>query len=436
MKIQIKQGRIIDPQSGLDQVGDLCIAAGKVLAIGETPEGFHPNKVIEASGLVVCPGLIDLAVRLREPGNEYRATLESELLAACAGGVTSLSCPPDTEPPLDETGLVEMLKFRAKNLNLAKVYPIGALTQKLAGERLTEMAELRDAGCVGFSQADAAITDTHVLMRALEYAATFGMTVWLRPQDACLARGGVAHDGVVAARLGLPAVPPTAETIAVMTALLLVRDTGARVHLCRLSSAAAIDMVREAKAQGLPVSCDVSTQHLHLSEMDIGYFDPNCHLIPPLRSLRDRDAIRLALAEGVIDALCSDHTPVDDDTKQLPFGETEPGAAGVELLLPLNLKWAEEKALTLVEALASITCGPARVLGLDAGRIALGLAADICVFDPDAWWRVESGALKSLGKNSPFMGYEVRGKVRYTLVDGQLVFEQHEACTSSYNSRK
>ncbi len=422
MKIQIKQGRIIDPRSGLDRVGDVCIAAGKIVGLGNTPEGFQPNRILDATACVVCPGLVDLAVRLREPGNEYRATLESEMQAACAGGVTTLACPPDTDPPLDEPGLVEMLKFRAKNLNMAKVYPIGALTQKLAGERLTEMAELREAGCVGFSQADAGISDTQVLMRSMDYAATFVITVWLRRQDVYLARGGVAHDGVVAARLGLPAIPEAAESIAVMTVLLLARATGARVHLCRLSTGVAIDMVREAKAQGLPVSCDVSIHHLHLSEMDIGYFDPNCHLIPPLRSLRDRDAIRLGLAQGVIDVLCSDHTPVDDDAKQLPFGETEPGATGVELLLPLSLKWAEEQSVGLAEALAAITSRPARVLGLDTGYLAVGHAADICVFDPDAWWRVEAGALKSQGKNTAFSGYELRGKVRYTLVDGQVVF--------------
>ncbi len=423
MNIHIKNGRVIDPKSGLDRVSDVYIANGKILSIGVEPEKFLPDRVIDARDCIVCPGLVDLAARLREPGFEYRATLESEMNAACAGGVTSLACPPDTDPPLDEPGLVEMLKFRAQNLNQARVYPIGALTQKLEGQRLTEMAELRDAGCVGFSQADAPITDTQVLVRALEYAATFGFTVWLRPQDAYLARDGVAHDGFVATRLGLPAIPPSAETIAVATILLLVRETGARVHLCRLSSAQSIEMVRVAKADGLDISCDVSINHLHLTEMDIGYFDPNYHLVPPLRSIRDRAAIRTALANGTVDALCSDHTPVDDDAKQMPFGEAEPGATGLELLLPLTLKWAEEAGIGLLEALARITLYPARILGLDAGYLGAGHAADICVFNPEARWRVKASALKSQGKNTPFLGYEMQAAVMYTLVEGKIVFE-------------
>lgn len=424
MKIQIKHGRIIDPATGLDQQGDVCIAAGKIVALGDAPPGFVANKTIDATGCVVCPGLVDLSVRLREPGFEYRATLESEMLAAIAGGVTSLACPPDTDPPLDEPGLVEMLKFRAKNLNQARVYPIGALTQRLAGELLTEMAELRDAGCVGFSQADAGIVDTQVLMRALEYASTFGFTTWLRPQDVFLTQGGVAHDGEVASRLGLPAISHVAETIAVMTIILLAKETHATVHLCRLSCAQSIDMVKQAKLDGIKITCDVSAHHLHLSEMDIGYFDTNYHLSPPLRGLRDRDAIRAGLENGVIDALCSDHAPVDDDAKQMPFGESESGATGVELLLPLTLKWAAEHGIGLGQALASITCRPAQVLGVAAGRLAVCQVADVCVFDPAVWWRVERSALKSQGKNTPFIGYELQGQVRYTLVDGQVVFER------------
>ena len=423
MKIQIKNGRVIDPKSHSDSVTDLYIAAGKIVGIGEMPAGFQVNRIIDATNQIVCPGLVDLAARLREPGFEYRATLESEMNAACAGGVTSLACPPDTDPPLDEPGLVEMLKFRAKNLNQARVYPIGALTQKLEGVRLTEMAELRDAGCVGFSQANAPISDTQVLVRALEYAATFGFTVWLRPEDAYLAKGGVAHDGFVATRLGLPAIPTIAETVAVATILLLARETSARVHLCRLSSAQAIDMVRRAKAEGLNVSCDVSINHLHLSEMDIGYFDSNYHLIPPLRATRDRDAIRAGLADGTIDALCSDHTPVDDDAKQMPFAEAEAGATGLELLLPLTLKWAWGQHVSLSSALARITHHPAQILGLDAGCIAVGHAADLCIFDPEARWQVIPANLKSQGKNTPFLGYEMQGAVTHTLVDGQVVFE-------------
>ncbi len=423
MKIHIKNGRLIDPASGTDAKQDVYIAAGKIVAIGSAPAGFTANRTLDASGLIVCPGLVDLAARLREPGFEYMATLESEMQAAAAGGVTSLACPPDTDPPLDEPGLVEMLKFRARNLNQAHVYPIGALTVGLKGSHLTEMAELTDAGCVAFSHADAPLTDTQLLLRALQYAATFDFPVWLRPQDAGLARGGVAHDGQVATRLGLAAIPVCAETIALSTILLLARETGARIHLCRMSSAEGVDMVRQAKARGLKVSCDIAIHHAHLSEMDIGYFDPNCNLTPPLRSQRDRDALRAALADGTVDALCSDHTPVDEDAKQLPFGEAETGATGVELLLPLTLKWSEETGMPLAQGLARITRDPARVLGINAGKLTPGASAELCVFDPARYWKVEPSALKSQGKNTPFTGVELKGKVSYTLVEGQIVYE-------------
>jgi dihydroorotase len=399
------------------------VAAGKIVAIGDAPAGFGANRVIDAAGLVVCPGLVDLAARLREPGYEYMATLESEMEAAIAGGVTSLACPPDTDPPLDEPGLVEMLKFRAKTLNQAQVYPIGALTQGLKGQRLTEMAELVDAGCVAFSQADAPFADNQIFYHALQYAATFGFPVWLRAQDAALAKNGVAHDGPVATRFGLSAIPVCAETVALSTILIFVRETGARVHLARISSAEGMELVRQAKRQGLPVTCDVAVHHAHLTEMDIGYFESNSRLDPPLRSQRDRDALRAALADGTADALCSDHTPVDADVKQLPFAEAEAGATGLELLLPLTLKWAEEAKIKLGAALARITSESARVLNIDAGHLTTGHAADICVFDPERLWKVEPAALKSQGKNTPFIGLELKGKVRYTLVEGQIVHE-------------
>jgi dihydroorotase len=423
MKIHISNGRVVDPKNGVDGKYDVFVAAGKVVAVGRAPDGFSANRTIDAAGLVVAPGLVDLAARLREPGFEYKATLESELLAAVAGGVTSLACPPDTDPPLDEPGLVEMLKYRAKGLNLAHVYPIGALTLGLAGERITEMAELREAGCIAFSHADHPLTDTLVLLRALQYAGTFGFAVWLRPQDAFLAKGGVAHDGEVATRLGLAGIPACAETIAISTMLQLARVSGTRLHFCRLSSAAGLGLVRAAKKDGLAVTCDVAIHHAHLSEIDIGYFDPHCNLVPPLRSLRDRDALRAGLADGSVDALCSDHTPVDEDAKQTPFGEAEAGATGLELLLPLTLKWAQEAKVPLGTAISLVTHQPATVLGIDAGHLAVGHSADLCVFDPEAHWRVDAAALRSQGKNTPFIGYELPGKVRFTFVEGHLVYE-------------
>ena len=423
MNILIKNGRLIDPKNKIDAVQDIYISDGKIISIGKAPSGFLAKKEIDAKSLIVIPGLIDLAARLREPGYEYKATLESEMNAAVAGGITSLACPPDTEPSLDEPGLVEMLKHRARALCQAQVYPVGALTYGLKGLELTEMAELADAGCIAFSQADAPLVDTRVLMRAMQYAATFGFGVWLRPQDSFLARNGVAHDGEVATRLGLPAIPVCAETIALSTMLELARETGARLHICRISSAAGVALIREAKKNGLALTCDVSMNHVHLSEMDIGFFNSHCHLMPPLRNQRDRDALRAGLQDGVIDAICSNHSPVDDDAKQLPFAEAEAGATGLELLLPLVLKWAQQGKLTLADAIAKVTINPAHVLNIDAGHLSVGAAADICIFDIDKDWKVEASALKSQGKNTPFLGMELQGKVRYTLVQGQIVYQ-------------
>ena len=421
MKIEITHGRLIDPAQGIDRIAPLYIAAGRIVSVGTAPGGWTANRTLDAKGFVVCPGLVDVSARLREPGFEYKATLESEMEAAGAGGVSSLACPPDTDPPLDEPGLVEMLKHRARSLNRANVYPIGALTQQLAGTQITEMNELAEAGCVAFSQAEQAIVDTQVLFRAMQYAATFGHRVWLRPQDPHLARGGFAHDGEIATRLGLAAIPSSAETIAIATILSLARESGARVHLCRLSTAEGVAMVRAAKASGLSVTCDVAAHHLHLCDVDIGWFDAHANLVPPLRGTRDREALRAGVADGTIDVICSDHAPVDDDAKQLPFAEAEPGATGLELLLPLTLKWAQEDNVELPTALSRITAAPAAVLGVAAGNLAVGAAADVCVFDPAAYWRVDRKALRSQGKNTPFLGLEVPGRVRWTLVGGQVV---------------
>lgn len=428
MKIQIKNGRLIDPANGIDAQQDLFIAAGKIVAIGKEPDGFAANRTIDAAGMIVAPGLVDLSARLREPGYEYKATLESEMQAALQGGVTSLICPPDTDPVLDEPGLVEMLKHRAKNLNQAHVYPLGALTVGLKGEALTEMAELTEAGCIGFSQAEKPILDTTVLLRALQYAKTFGYTVWLRPQDPHLGIGGIAHSGPVASRLGLSGVPVMAETIALHTIFELMRATGARVHLCRISSAAGLDLVRAAKKEGLPVTCDVGAHHVHLTDVDIGFFDSNARVTPPFRAQRDRDAIRQALLDGTIDAICSDHTPVDDDEKLLPFGEASPGATGLELLLSLALKWGEEclekNQQPLTRAIAKITSDAARVVGLQAGSLSVGNCADICIFDPAKRWKVDAKSLASQGKHTPFLGYELTGQVKATVIAGHIAFER------------
>ncbi len=437
MKLSIVNGRLVDPASGLDLAAGagsaVHVADGRIAAIGAAPAGFAADRVIDASGCVVAPGLLDLAARLREPGFEYKATLESEMQAAVAGGITGLACPPDTDPTLDEPGLVEMLKHRARGIEGTRLFPVGSLTLGLKGEVITEMAELAEAGCVGFSQALAPIMDTQVLMRAMQYARTYGFTVWLHPQDPHLARNGVAHAGPYASRLGLPGVPVIAETVALNTIFDLVRVTGCRVHLCRLSSAAGLELVRRARAEGLPVSCDVAAHHLHMIDLDIGFFDANCRVDPPFRSQRDRDAIRAALADGTVDAICSDHTPVDDDAKQLPFGEAEPGVTGLELLLPLTLKWAQEAGVPLAIALAKISSGPAAVLGVPeaTGRLETGGPADLCVFDPREAWVVSRATLLSQGAHTPYVGRELEGRVRLTLVGGRIAWDRMAGARSA-----
>ena len=432
MNLLIRNGRVIDPASGRDEVADVAIASGRIVAIGRMAD-FAAERELDASGLVVAPGLVDLAARLREPGREHQGMLESELQAAAAGGITSLVCPPDTDPPLDEPGLVEMLKFRARKLSRCRLFPLGALTRGLQGEALTEMAELTEAGCIGFSQADVSLRDTLVLQRALQYAATFGYAVWLRPQYAALGTG-VAASGALATRLGLSGVPVAAETIALHTIFELMRSTGARVHLCRLSSAAGVALVRAAKAEGLPLTADVSINSLHLSDVDIGYFNADMRLEPPLRQGKDRDALRAGLADGTLDALVSDHNPVDDDAKALPFGEAEPGATGLELLLSLALKWGADAGLPLAATLARVTSAPVRVLGdslgslaPSAGRLVTAAVADVCVFDPGSTWRLQPGTLVSQGKHTPFSfghtGMALPGRVRATLVAGTLAYE-------------
>jgi dihydroorotase len=425
MKILIQGGRVIDPASALDTTADVAIADGKILAIGTLPPDFVPEQTLDARGCVVAPGLVDLSVRL----SERQGMLQSELAAAVAGGVTSVVCPPDTEPVLDVPGLVEMLHYRAQRLNLARVFPLGALTRQLGGEVLSEMAALTDAGCVGFSQAEVPLSNTQVLQRALQYASTFGYTVWLRPQELHLGKG-VAASGPMATRLGLSGVPVAAETIALHTIFELVRATKARVHLCRISSAAGVELVRQAKSEGLAVTCDVSINSLHLTDVDIGFFDSRMRVTPVLRQQRDRDALRAALADGTIDALVSDHTPVDEDAKALPFAESEPGATGLELLLSLTLKWAAESSVGLSDALATITRRPAAVLGTalgalqgQLGSLRVGAAADLCVFDTAAHWTVQADTLRSQGKHTPFGGYELPGRVKATLVEGKLAFQ-------------
>jgi dihydroorotase len=431
MRVHIKGARLIDPGTGFDEVSDLWVAGGRITAIGARPDGFDAQQTLDYGGLYLMPGMIDLAARLREPGQEHRATLDSELKAALAGGITSLVLPPDTDPPLDEPGLVEMLKHRARQIDRVHLFPLGAMTVGLNGEVITEMGELSQAGCVGFAQADRPVLDTSVLLRAMQYARSFGFSLWLRPMDPWLSKG-VAASGAYAARLGLSGVPVQAETIALHTLFELQRATGVRLHLCRISSAAGVELIRQAKAQGLPVTCDTTINHAHLIDFDIGYYDTHYRLDPPLRGQRDRDALRSALADGTIDALCSDHTPVDDDGKQMPFAEAETGATGLELLLSLALKWAQQDKVPLPQALARVTTGPAAVLRAASsamppiGSLTVGAPADFCVMDPTDYWTVQRESLISQSRHTPFLDVELPGRVKATIMRGRVVWRSAE----------
>ena len=421
MRTVIQGGRIIDPARRMDTVADLFIAEGKIAGLGQTPDGFVADQVIAAHDRVVCPGLIDLCARLREPGQEHKATIASESAAAAAGGITTLVCPPDTEPPIDEPAVVEWIRRRAKAAGQARVLTLGALTHRLRGERLAEMAALQDVGCIGVSDGGHPIANSRVLRRALEYAATFNLTVFLTPLDPDLGHG-LAHEGQVAARLGLSGIPVAAETGSIARNLELVRDLGVRVHFGRLSSARAVDLIARAQADGLPVTADVAVHHLHLTEIDLIGFDSRCHVRPPLRGLRDKDTLRTGVAAGVIGAICSDHQPHEPDAKLAPFGDTEPGISGLDTLLALSLRLVRDEALSLPAVIERLTWGPARILGLDRGHLGVGTIADVCIFDPDAEWRLEPDVMRSRGQNSPFTGWELQGRVVQTLLEGRSVF--------------
>ncbi len=420
----IRGGRIIDPSQGLDSVTDLFIRDGRIAGIGEAPPGFEAERTLDAKGRIVCPGLVDLQARLREPGQEHKGTIASETAAAAAGGITTLCCPPDTDPVIDNPAIAEQIRYRAGKAGLSRVLPLGALTAQLAGEHLAEMLALKESGCIAVTNASRPVANTLVLRRALEYAATLGLTVFISSEDPWLGGSGCLHEGQVSTRLGLPGIPECAEVIGVSRDLILIEKTGVRAHFNRLSTARAVEMVAEARARGLPVTCDVTAHQLFLTEMDVGVFDSLCHVRPPLRTFRDRDGLRAALADGVITAVCSDHQPHDPDAKLAPFAETEPGISALDTLLPLVLRLAEERVLPLGEALARLTSGPASVLGTGLGTLQAGHSADVCIFDPEDWWQVGEETLVSRGKNTPLIGWELKGRVSQTLLEGRIVFER------------
>jgi dihydroorotase len=427
MKLEIKNGRVIDPASGVDAVQTLYCAAGRVVSLGVAPEGWLANRVIDATDLVVAPGLVDLSAQVSSAGMKAGGLLESEVRAAAAGGVTSMVCPPDSEPALDDAGSVEMLRHRAQSLGSTHVYPLGALTLGLKGEQLSEMNALHASGCIAFSQGAQPVVNTESLRRAMQYAATLGYAVWLQPRDPWLGADGVMHEGEMSTRLGLAGISPLAETLALRTHLALAQQTGCALHVCRITCAESVAIIRQAKASGGNVTCDVSATHLHLIDVDVGFFDPRARLNPPLRTDADRKALRVGVADGTIDAIVSQHVPVPTDGKNVPFGEAEPGASALETLLSLTLKWAQEERIPLARALGLVSHVSARIARLPAGKLSVGSAADICILDPGAYRVIGVTSFHSASKSSPFLGYELPGVVRYTLVGGRLVYEAPSA---------
>ncbi|WP_440996451.1 dihydroorotase [Arhodomonas sp. SL1] len=421
MRILLRGGRIIDPADGYDRTADLGITDGRIAYRGEIPAEFAPDEVIEVTGQIVCPGLIDIGARLGRPGPEHPDTIAREARAAAAAGITTLVCPPDTDPVTDTPPVAELIDRRARAAGGARVLPVGALTRGLAGEQLTEMAALKTAGCPAVGDGGTPLTDTLVLRRALEYATTFDLPVLLAPLDPFLGVAGCAHEGPVATRLGLPGIPAAAETAGIARPLALADAEGTRIHFTQLSSALSLPLLRQGHGSGAPISADVALPQLFLTEQDLSEFDARFHLRPPLRSQADREALRAAVADGEIPVICSGHSPRGSDAKEGPFATTAPGGTGVDTLLPLTLRLVEEDVLGLADALARLTSGPASVLGLDTGRLTPGRPADVCVFDPEAVWWCHPETLRSRGRSSPFLGWELTGRATVTLVGGEIV---------------
>jgi dihydroorotase len=426
-RVRIHSGRLIDPANDVDAVQDLYLAEGQVVGVGAAPAGFRGELEIDAAGQVLCPGLVDLATRLREPGLEHKATIDSECRAAASAGITTLCCPPDTDPVIDTPAVVELIRHRASLTDTTRVVTLGAMTRGLNGEFLSEMYALQRAGCVGVSNAMQPLANTLVERRALEYAATFDLTVFIHADDPWLSRAGCAHEGVVATRLGLPSIPTATETATVARFLALIEQTGVRAHFCRITTRRALRMLARAQYDGLAVSADVAVPYLYLTEMDITDFNPQCHVLPPLRTQEDREGLRAGLAAGTAAALCSDHQPHEADAKAAPFPATEPGISGLDTLLPLTLRLVEDGVLPLADALHRVTAGPAQILGVPQGHLAVGARADVCIFDPDRIWTADANSLESQGKNTPFLGWEMKGRATCTLLGGRVVFSRDEA---------
>lgn len=427
MNILIKNVRLLDPSKNIDaNNADIYIANGKIfdIVLDSSKKNFAADKIIQADGLIACPGLIDLSARLN--------SIEVELAAATAGGITTLVVPPDTTPPLDEPELADRLIHRAKDVKKTKVFPLGALTLSLEGKKLAELAGLKKVGCIAFSQANRPIIDTQSLLRTLQYAATFGFCVWYQPQDFYLSQNGFAHDGLIASRLGLAAIPVAAETISLLTLLELAKLTNVKLHFMRLSTAKGVEILQQNEYKN-NITYDVNIHHLLMTENNINYFDTNAKFVPPLRSENDRQSLNKAIINNDNVAITSDHTPISAENKLLPFGEAKAGASGVELLLPLTLLWAKQNQVSLLEAIKKITAIPAKIIRTavnddseknlqNLGTLNIGGNADLCLFDENESWQICEKNLKSRGKNTPFFNETLNGKVKLTIIDGRIIY--------------
>jgi len=419
----LKGARVIDPANDLDEVTNVFVDNGTVAAIGRAPRGFTADDTFDLRGQILTPGFIELRARLREPGYEHKATIASECKAAAAGGFTSVCCTPDTLPVVDNASVVEHIKQRAGRARAARVLCLGALTQGLEGNVLSEMRALKESGCVAVTNADQAIRDTSVLRHALAYASTCELTVLLHPLDDWLANEGTMHEGAVSTRLGIPGIPEAQELIAISRDLILVEETGVRAHFCGLSSARSIALIGRARRSGLPVSADVALPNLLFIDRDVGSYDANFHLRPPLREARDRSRLRAGIRKRDIDAICGNHEPHDADAKATPFGLAAPGISTFDTFLSALLSLVDHGAFDLSTAIESVTAAPGTILGLNSGTLTPGAPADICVFDPAKEWEASVETLMSTGKNTPFLGQTMRGRTTMTLVEGRIVHQ-------------
>lgn len=427
-RIAIRGARVIDPSQSLDAVTDIFIADGKLVAIGNAPEGYAADREIDATGLVACPGLVDVSVSLKKPGAEHSRGMIRELSAAASGGITHVVCPPDTFPIADSTAVVRQMHETASAARRSWVWVIGAMTSGLGGEQLADMAALKQAGCVAVSNRRRPMANNQVLRRALEYAATFDLAVVFHPEDADLAGGGCAHEGPIASRRGLPGIPAVAETVAVARDLELVAHTGVRAHFAHLSTAGAVAMIADARRKGLKVTADVAVHQLLLTEDAVEGFNSLAHVRPPLRTVQDRDALRHAVASGVIDAVCSDHQPCESADKLAPFPSSRPGISGTETLLPLTLRLVEAGVLTLPQAVAALTSRAAACFGVAGGSLRANERVDLCLFDPQARYVLTDDgddAMVSAGRNTPFLGESLAGRVQFTLLGNRVLYSRN-----------